>query len=116
MSTRSTEGMSLGQILEAALAQRAASGRTTSGKPARPTCPPANQDGYVSFEYASRLLGMQNQYSSRYIKGDEDHEVCGTGLRIDGDVHDYHDLLIHVDDVEEFVSRVQKARGERGRA
>lgn len=76
--------------------------------------------GYVGFGDAARKIGIQSQYSSRYVQGDSDHANCGSDpvlgrvLRFAGDPGDYHDLTIHEDDVDEFVSRVKAAKQKEG--
>jgi hypothetical protein len=70
---------------------------------------------WVSFEEAADKIGIQSQYASRYVRGDEDHANCGNpgsvrAIRFRGDPDDYHDLLIHKDDVDDFVSRVIAAK------
>jgi len=75
---------------------------------------------YVSFGDAARKIGIQSQYASRYVRGDDDHANCGSDpalgrvLRFGGDPADYHDLLIHEDDVDEFVTRVKAAKTKEG--
>ena len=75
---------------------------------------------YVSFGDAARKIGIQSQYASRYVRGDDDRANCGSDpalgrvLRFAGDPGDYHDLLIHVDDVDEFVARVKAAKQKEG--
>ncbi len=76
--------------------------------------------GFVSFGDAARKVGIQSQYASRYVAGDSDHANCGSDpalgrvLRFVGDPGDYHDLLIHADDVDEFVTRVKAAKTKEG--
>jgi len=72
---------------------------------------------FVSFgNVARRQIGEQAQYASRYVGGRHGSPDLGKGLRFKGDPRDYHFLLIHKDDVEEFVRRVLeylKASGQR---
>lgn len=63
-----------------------------------------NNNDYVEFgDVARNNLNMQCQYASRYL---EDSKV-----RYIGDVDDYHNLMIHKEDVEGFVRFVKKERG-----
>ena len=61
---------------------------------------------YVSFHEAAHLCNEQAQYASRYVDGRHGYPNFSEGLRFQGDPRDYHDLLIHQDDVAEFVRRV----------
>jgi len=65
---------------------------------------------YVDFGDISRgRLGLQCQYSSRYITGNiEGYPNLGEGLRFIGNDRNYHSYKIHKDDVEEFVRRHKK--------
>ena len=56
---------------------------------------------------SDRKLG-QNQYVSRYIDGRHGSPELGKGLRFDGDPKDYHNVLIHKDDLAEFQTRVRR--------
>lgn len=70
---------------------------------------------WVSFgDVARRQIGEQAQYVSRYVDGRHGFPNLGQGVRIKGDPKDYHDLLIHRDDVDGFVQRVNAWRKERG--
>lgn len=53
-----------------------------------------------------RQLGMQCQYGSRYAE-----TIC-RDLRIQGTCSDYHSMMIHKDDVAEYVRRVQEQRNQ----
>lgn len=65
---------------------------------------------YVLFgDVARNLCGNQCQYVSRYVDGRHGKPNLGMGLRIIGDPADYHSLIIHKDDVEEFVKRYKEA-------
>ena len=69
---------------------------------------------FVNFGDISRSrLGQQCQYGVRYIKGEHGFPCFGTGLRFKGETSDYHSMQIHVDDIEEFVRRVQSHRNGR---
>lgn len=52
----------------------------------------------------------QCQYASRYVDGRHDCPHLGEGLRFSGDPKDYHSLLIHRDDADEFVRRFLEYR------
>lgn len=69
-------------------------------------------DGFVPFN-ADRRLG-QNQYASRNVDGRHGSASLGQGLRWkfghSGDASDYHDIRIHIDDLEEFHARFQAER------
>lgn len=57
-------------------------------------------------EIAYDRLHMQTQYAARYIRGRGTEPGFGQGLRFEGDPADYHDVYVHKDDLEEFVTRV----------
>ena len=62
--------------------------------------------GWVRFGTVAReRCGEQAQYASRAIDGRGGYPHLGAGLRFRGDPLDYHFVLIHEDDVEEFVRR-----------
>lgn len=55
------------------------------------------------------LLRQQSQYASRYVDGFRgEYPNLGEGLRFMGSPRDYHELLIHKNDIKEFVRRVKK--------
>lgn len=62
-------------------------------------------EGYVPFN-ADRRLG-QNQYASRYAEGEHGSPELGRGLRWKNLDRNYHELMIHEDDLEEFHRRVK---------
>lgn len=66
-----------------------------------------DSDGFVGFGEVSRqLLGKQAQYGSRFVDGAfGEYPKLGEGLRIVGNSDDYHNLKIHIDDINEFVKR-----------
>lgn len=64
-------------------------------------------------DIARQRLNEQCQYISRYVDGRHGCPNLGQGLRFEGDPHNCHSLRIHVDDVEEFVRRVQNHRDPR---
>lgn len=71
--------------------------------------------GWVRFhDVAIQRCRMMSQYASRYIDGRNGQPNLGAGLRFRGRVQDYHRILIHADDVEEWVRRWQ-ANEEQGR-
>jgi hypothetical protein len=64
---------------------------------------------FVSFgDVARNQCGMQCQYAARYI------DELAPDLQFIGDIKDYHSILIHEDDVKEFVSRLRKHRQNNG--
>jgi hypothetical protein len=71
-------------------------------------------EGFVQFGDVSRYrLGQQCQYGSRYVDGSiPGCANLGEGLRFRGSTNDYHSLRIHIDDVDEFVSRVRRHRAD----
>lgn len=80
----------------------------------------SSKDQYVNFgDVCRNRLSMQCQYGSRYLQkprdGNEPPDTyLGDGLRILGEVEDYHSLRIHQGDVEEFVRRVARYKLRRG--
>lgn len=69
-----------------------------------------DSEGFVKFGDVSRsLLHQQSQYSSRYLGGWEKdgYPNLANGIRLKGQLDNYHDLRIHADDVEELVRRIQ---------
>jgi len=70
---------------------------------------------YVEFgDVARQQCHEQCQYVSRYLDGRHGYPNLGEGIRFQGDIADYHDLLIHKDDVATFVKRVNDYRKARG--
>lgn len=70
-----------------------------------------DETAYVSFGDLSRgRLNQQCQYGSRYVDGRHGYPNLGEGLRFRGTPADYHTLLIHRDDADEFVQRVAEWR------
>lgn len=66
---------------------------------------------FVSFgNIARKRCGEQAQYCSRYVGGRCGSPDLSMGLRFEGDPKMYHNLLIHVDDIEEFVRRFLENR------
>jgi hypothetical protein len=74
-----------------------------------------DQKGYVVFgEISTGLLREQCQHGSKYITGLSGYPKLAEGLRVKNPFPgDYHAIMIHHDDVEEFVARV--VAYERGR-
>lgn len=69
-------------------------------------CKGLTPHGWVRFgDVARERCGQQAQYASRAIDGRLGYPNLGVGLRFKGDPRDYHRVLIHADDVEEFVRR-----------
>lgn len=69
--------------------------------------------GYVRFgDVARDRCGMQCQYAARNLAGEHGSGDVGSDLRWHGDTADYHNLLIHPDDADEFVRRLRKYRTE----
>jgi len=72
---------------------------------------------YVEFREASRACRMQSQYCCEYIDGFRRKPALGEGLRFHNWPNsggDYHAILIHKDDLQTFVDRVQAHRKEIG--
>jgi len=76
---------------------------------------------YVNFgDVARGQLGQQCQYACRYTGIDNhgdynpdywkelNYPSLGEGLRFLGNTNDYHSLMIHEDDIEEFVRRYKE--------
>jgi hypothetical protein len=62
---------------------------------------------YIPFgDVARQQLREQCQYAVRWLRDPE----LGKGIRWKGNEANYHDTLIHKDDVETFVTRVQAWR------
>jgi hypothetical protein len=68
-----------------------------------------DKDGFVRFfEVSSLLLNMQNQFGSRYLRGNiAGYPNLGEDLRIKDD-GDHHSLRIHKDDIAEFIRRYKE--------
>ncbi len=66
-----------------------------------------DENGYTRFQsVAIKILNKQNQYASRYVDGAfGEYPNLGEGLRIKGKSDDYHEMKIHIDDIEEFCRR-----------
>jgi hypothetical protein len=75
----------------------------------------ADENGFVRFgDVSRRLLGKQCQYGVSFAFGDQSCNCpnLGEGLRITGDMGNYHDVKIHEDDIDEFVRRYKEYKGE----
>lgn len=78
--------------------------------------PEFNDGGYTHFgDIARERLSQQCQYASRYVTGRHDeYPNLGEGLRFQNlDDSNYHAIMIHRDDVEEFVKRYQATMASR---
>jgi hypothetical protein len=80
-----------------------------------------SKPGFVDFgDVARDRCNQQCQYASRYINingknTDRGYPQLGLGLRFENlDTGCYHDILIHADDVEEFVRRYKDHRAKTG--
>lgn len=70
---------------------------------------PEKYPEYVNFGDTVRArCGGQSQYISRYLTGWDGSPNLSDGIRWVGKDSEYHFILIHKDDVEEFVRRVLK--------
>lgn len=66
-------------------------------------------DDYINFgDFARKELSMQCQYASYYISGIAGYPKLSNGLRIEGNLWDYHSLKIHKDDAMIFKERYEK--------
>jgi hypothetical protein len=73
-----------------------------------------SNDKFIKFgEVARSKIGMQCQYACDYLDAAK-HPTLAAGVRWKGDLADYHFVLIHEDDVEAFVERVQTWRRSKG--
>lgn len=73
---------------------------------------------WVPLREASHRIGMQSQYVSRYLTGVGGEVMLGEGLRHTppGSGGDYHAIMIHPDDLEEFIARVERHRASSSRS
>ena len=64
----------------------------------------------IDFGQLSRTeLGQQCQYGSRYVHGKiEGYPNLAEGLRVTGDLFNYHSLRMHIDDVPTFIERYRE--------
>lgn len=66
---------------------------------------------YVSFgDVARKQLGMQCQYACHYLQ----QKSLSYDIRWTGNVHNYHGIKIHKNDVVTFVERVNDWRRQQG--
>ncbi len=75
----------------------------------------SDENGFVKFgDVSRRILNKQCQYGVSFAFGDSGSGCpnLGEGLRITGDIGNYHDVKIHQDDIEEFVRRYKAYRNE----
>lgn len=69
------------------------------------------KSGYVSFgDMVRKRLDMQAQYACHYLFGMNGRPNLGRELLYIGNANEYQQLLIHQDDIEEFVYRMKKHR------
>lgn len=74
---------------------------------------PENTEDYVRFgDVARDRCGMQCQYARHYLGGEHGSTDLGSDLRWFGETEDYHRLMIHREDADEFVRRVRIHRTE----
>jgi hypothetical protein len=68
-----------------------------------------NEDpDYINFgDFVRKECGMQCQYASFYLKGIAGYPNLSEGLRLKGDLKDYHSIMIHKDDAVIFEKRVK---------
>lgn len=70
-----------------------------------------NGPDYVYFGDVARSLCLQQcQYAARNLAGEHGSEDLGSDLRWYGDTADYHNLMIHLEDGEEFARRYHEFR------
>jgi hypothetical protein len=68
-------------------------------------------DGYILLgEVAHHILETQTQIAYYYLKGLAGHPEFGKGLRYKDHESNYHEVWIHLDDVQEFTKRIQDWR------
>lgn len=76
----------------------------------------ADSDGYLYVgEFATQELRRQAKSIAAFLDGDEGTNVdvnLGEDLRFTGKSGNYHDMKIHIDDLDEFVGRVKNYYGE----
>ncbi len=94
------------------------------GKFGTPTNQLKESNNYIPFGDAVRAIGMQCQYACRYLGIDgwtDDYPDFGYDVRVfstlnlNGITNQYHQIMIHKDDVEKFVTRIKEYRISRGR-
>lgn len=73
--------------------------------------PPADTSDYIEFgDVARARCGQQCQYASRNLAGELGSTDLGSDLRWYGNTADYHFLMIHREDADEFVRRMREHR------
>jgi len=77
-----------------------------------------DDDGFAFLGNISELFfgGKQSQYLSRYIDGFsglDDYPNLGEGLRVKGDSDDYHNMMVHKDNIPELVRRYRDYQEQR---
>lgn len=66
----------------------------------------ANGEEFINFgDYCRGTIGITCQYGYYLLEGLAGHPRMKDGLRITGDVHNYHSIRIHKDDAEIFKDR-----------
>lgn len=61
---------------------------------------------YVEISNVSDIVGCQNQYVAGYFDGRDGRPILSDGLRWKGTSEDYHEILIHEDDVKTMADRI----------
>ncbi|MFT7645149.1 MAG: hypothetical protein ACI9BF_000820 [Candidatus Paceibacteria bacterium] len=75
----------------------------------------ADESGFVRLGDIAlgEFEGLQSQYLSYYVEGRvRGYPKLGEDIRFEGHPTDWHQLRIHRDDVEEFVSRVKEYKSQ----
>ncbi len=67
-------------------------------------------ENYVEISCVSDIVECQNQYVAGYFDGRDGRPILSYGLRWTGTSEDYHEILIHKDDVEVMASRIKHYR------
>lgn len=76
----------------------------------------ADTDGFICVgDFATQELKRQSKSVASLLDGDEGQNPeynFGEGLRIKGSSGNYSDMMLHIDDLDEFVRRVRELYGE----
>jgi hypothetical protein len=68
----------------------------------------ANKQGYINFgDYCRAELGITCQYGYYLLEGLAGHPSLKEGIRLSGDIHNYHSLMICKQDAEIFRKRYE---------
>lgn len=67
-------------------------------------------EDYVEIANVSDIVECQNQYVAGYFDGRDGRPILSYGLRWTGTSEDYHEILIHKDDVEIIADRIKHYR------